>query len=350
MASLGHAALFVKAPEAAAGPIRADTLAAELLAALQPLAVEQAADATYRLLQAPLARAAALQVWEVRLAALVLGGRLGWAKREAVNLNNELYVSENGEPAAPAAPGDAVYPLPRNNDLSIPPTLMVLLLRLKLIPNLTLVNELYKLTYQMRLRARGARRHCLARQLRSLSCSVVAVLTVTKQYPTLINFAEALLREGDDAQYRCNMVLVVLLTKLTLHMRQVRLRGEADDAVVARYAALYDAVGALALATLAQVLARYGGDAAAGDAAVASATSAVPAAPAAPLSLARLVQLVRDAAISSRIVCCMVASWELNETFGEGAAPVTPETEISACYKALVPQWFDNLHRVYCLE
>lgn len=350
MASLGHAALFVKAPEAAPEKVPADTLVAELLAALQPLAAERAADATYRLLQTQLPQAAALQVWEVRLAALVLGGRLGWAKREAVNLNNELYVSENGEPAAPAAPGDAVYPLPRNNDLSILPTLMVLLLRLKLIPNLTLVNELYKLTYQMRLRARGARRQCLARQLRGLSYSVVAVLTVTKQYPTLINFGEALLREGDDAQYRQNLALVVLLTKLTLHMRQVRLRGEADDTVVRRYAALYDTVGAVALGTLAQVLARYGDAPAASAAPAASMASTAPAAPAAPLSLARLVQLVRDAAISNRIVCCMVASWELRETFGERVAPVTPETDISACYEALVPQWFDNLHRVYCVE
>lgn len=127
-----------------------------------------------------------LPIWEIRLLLLVVAGDLASAKAEAVNLNNALYLRENSMSAGAPTEPQEVYPLPKNNDGVIQYGLLKLMLRLKSAVNMSLVNEVYKLGYQIRLKNPDKLK------LQNLSYHVMAILLATRSYWTLLNFARSL--------------------------------------------------------------------------------------------------------------------------------------------------------------
>lgn len=148
-----------------------------------------------------------LRLWQVRLQLLIFAGEMDMARKEAIALNNHLYLLEND------APTGQVLPLPRNNHM-IRVLLLVLLLRLKSRANLALVNEIYKLTYQLRLKLTA--NLDTAQKLISASYEVMVLLSITQNFLPLRNMVISMRQQTGDnhpgyAAYRSNLALVELL-------------------------------------------------------------------------------------------------------------------------------------------
>lgn len=146
-----------------------------------------------------------LKLWEARLT-LLMFYLMNQARQEAVALNNHLFLLENDAPQA------AVYPLPRNNPM-IPLLLLVLLLRLKLKPLVTVINEIYKLVYQTRLKSTsggGTRR-----QLMVALYEVLAALVASHQWLVVLNMATLTLEQAQNhagyGDYASNLRLVTMI-------------------------------------------------------------------------------------------------------------------------------------------
>ncbi|OBA22522.1 hypothetical protein METBIDRAFT_11348 [Metschnikowia bicuspidata var. bicuspidata NRRL YB-4993] len=189
-------------------------------------------DSTYFALRGAVLQSAGecLAAWEIRLLILLFSGQLARAKREAVALNNALYLRENPganraslastpfkHPAnTPPSPGTGgsrhgpavlpVYPLPNNNDGQIPDSLLMLMVSLKAAPSLARVNEIYRLCYQKRLK--GDRENAgvfvgtgngLQARLMALAYAVIAVLFVTRNHATLVSFLASLRGDLQEA-------------------------------------------------------------------------------------------------------------------------------------------------------
>ena len=181
---------------------------------------------TYYLLKSTNDISNALKLWQIRLTCHLFNNQLSYAKKELINLNNTLYLQENHNitppPPPPAASSSSslslsngstpnattttttnnnpIYPLPKNNQLIIDFKLLILLLRLKNFPNMNLINELYKLIYQLRLKRNDNINNdqislLLVKNLQNLSYDNIVILTLTKNYLTLINFLSNLIQE-----------------------------------------------------------------------------------------------------------------------------------------------------------
>lgn len=239
----------------------------------------QLIDYTYYLLKGEtLTLKQILKVWEIRLILLLFNNQISFAKREAINLNNALYTFENGGQVpinnnlsqvslnkpplqreasrlssinsigsntsnsgsmgggngASSGNGNLqpIYPLPKNNNGLIEYSLLILLLRLKSIPNMNLINELYKLCYQLRLGSKATTsinepKNKLNIKLINLSYEIVVILTITNNYVTLITFLKSILHDlnyqieklselsKDNQTFRSNILLLWIIINLT---------------------------------------------------------------------------------------------------------------------------------------
>lgn len=221
---------------------------------------------TYYLLKSTNDISNALKLWQIRLTCHLFNNQLSYAKKELINLNNTLYLQENHNitppPPPPAASSSSslslslsngstpnattttttnnnpIYPLPKNNQLIIDFKLLILLLRLKNFPNMNLINELYKLIYQLRLKRNDNINNdqislLLVKNLQNLSYDNIVILTLTKNYLTLINFLSNLIQElkelkdsedkkqnmanSFDCDYYSNINLIYLIINLIVH-------------------------------------------------------------------------------------------------------------------------------------
>lgn len=186
-----------------------------------------------------------LKVWEARLSLHLFNNNLSYAKSEAVQLNNALYLKENNNhppnqpsPKMPIVQHNhpkqivhtvaPVYPLPKNNDAAIEHTLLTLILRLKSSPNINLVNDLYKLCYQLRLKSSTySDKNLLLSRIINLSYNVMAVLLKSRNYLTLLNYIKSMrhdlkLQEKNDnisEKYKqCLSNISLMLISVTAHM------------------------------------------------------------------------------------------------------------------------------------
>ena len=333
-----------------------------------------------------------LRVWEIRLILHIFDGGISIAKKEGINLNNELYLIENKLREPPAAPQTAgipssrtgsltnvsatgseatipIYPLPRNNNSQISHSLLILLLRLKSIPNMNLVNELYKLTYQSRLKASSNSKEpeVISLQLANLSYDIIVVLTITKNYLTLVNFIQSIRYELDiESAYSSHLALLWLIIKLILHVKKhaSTAGGDTDnftDALVQQYQKDFNSISKLTLAEFQYILSNFNP-----NISVSSVNEEV-----GEITLELLVSRVQQGLISGRIICCTLGLWNLQNRIGvelkDGELVIEKERKrnkeereeeeeeeevktVEQCYQAVTYRWLENINRVYCLE
>ncbi|CAK7896629.1 hypothetical protein CAAN1_03S04522 [[Candida] anglica] len=344
---------------------------------------KQSIDATYNLLQSnDLSFPDGLKIWEIRLMLHLFNNKLGIAKKEAINLNNALYLKETPNfvnssdgiaKKNPSVPLQPIYPLPKNNDGIINSTLLILLLRLKSIPNLNLVNEIYKLCYQIRLKSTDIDDK-LKLQLVNLSYEIIVILTVTKNYSALSNYIQSIRYELEletndrNAEpyktYYSNLSLIWLLNIFSQHSKHGNLNN-----ISSQYQNHFNSIEKTSINSLEFVLNTFKGSI--------SVESELPSFES-PLTLNGLVELVISGKITGRVICCTLGIWNLmnREEVGlEGIDDVIGQNEketgksdeknekqdedqqddiecdtIQSAYSITVKKWGQNINRVYCLE
>lgn len=298
-------------------------------AQIDVLSDSELVDCTYLVLKhEELSVLQALKVWHLRLTVLLFSNRLGEAKKEATNLNNALYAKEN-----PSTATAGVAPLPKNNNGVIDHELLVLLLRLKSVPNLSLVNELYKLSYQLRLKCTSSDRAAVQKKLCNLAYEIMMVLFITRNYGTLVSFVESLRHDLGDSEsdFASNTALVGTLVKLVLgadaagdyaHVRQRSL-----DCLTHVLQTIPHTVGAKEVQ--ASVDTSYAG----------------------------LCDLVARKMVTGRILCCTLAMWELSTVFRVEMSPGSFAVECAGggslledAYARVCRRWSSNIHKVYAIE
>lgn len=288
-----------------------------------------------------------IKIWEIRLLWLIFNDKLLQAKQEATNLNNTIYISELGE-VPPNPP--RVLPLPRNNNGHINHRLLVLLLRLKSVPNLTLVNEFYKLCYQLRLRDHEH----LSQKLVNLSYDIMVVLLINKNYSTLLNLLylmenEMKLVKGSEVQIdRFN--LLIIITRVFIYQQ-----SQTPREIIRREMSQWDSdFGALksSLDCLKYVLATVEPIYSPGSAESNLVKLET-------LSLDDLVSMVLDGKITTRIVCCTLGIWDLQNNYGfelnengflSTETDIPEEIGLSDCYLLMCTKWLQHITKVYGLE
>ncbi|EMG50603.1 hypothetical protein SBY92_001397 [Candida maltosa Xu316] len=341
---------------------------------------------TYYLLKSSTTSSLSLKLWLIRLTCHLFNNQLNYAKKEAINLNNTLYLNENpntstgSQLASMTTPGGnnpttTVYPLPKNNQLlMIDFKLLILLLRLKNLPNLNLINELYKLIYQIRLKNNNTSFNETALsddfndELKLLSFDNIVILLITKNYLTLLNFLNQLINQlqeedkhGDD--YYSNICLLYLLVSLTVYHRQkkdLHLIIEKNP----KFSTLWDdkinqfSKNALkyAIQNVSPII----------SAPVVTENQIV------CESLMDLVGLIKEEKINNRILCAMMGIWDLsiiyhtkfqlsdndgtllfgktNNSNDIDTQELSDEELINKSYDELSNQWCNYIHKVYGLE
>lgn len=296
----------------------------------------------------------ALKVWEIRLILLCFSNQLPAAKYEAVNLNNALYLHENPGAAPPRSfdqkPNTrAVYPLPKNNGGEISHVLTRLILRLKLLPSLVLVNELYKLCYQVRLRGSVSQAEDVQRKLLGLSYEIISVLMITKNYQTLISFLDSLRMDlkvlGDDPLRQDNWSRMTLLYVIvSLIFRNSNSKSSFSDLREA-----FVSVQKSSIHELAYVLRHFLPHVDSKD------TTNIE-----EFDFGSLVQLATSDAISLRIVSCTAALWELYNLYDVSLdESVTVQCQpsehgssslIDQVYAKVIGEWGEHFNRFYAIE
>lgn len=378
MSALVDEALFIKRPD--------DTSKAETLnldsASLKASTNAELLDLTYHLLRSTNpSRDEALTLWELRLVLLMFESQLGAAKKEALNLNNALYLLENpnapppqtppkpplgradstasrrsGSPAVQAAPG-IIYPLPKNNDGAIGFLLLLLILRLKLAPNLSLVNELYKLCYQLRLKGSPGEEAEIQRNLVSLSYEIIMVLTITRNFYTLLSFLKSL--EADLAarqdksskeyrHYASNVSLMIVLAHMLVLQSEDASRLDRDD-LRQRYTNLDN----FTVECFVNVLKTYSP--------MVSDGLAPSIGPDEEVTFERIIELVKDGKLTGRITCCTLASFQLGNLLEaefesvDGSKRLVAKAEpnvtrLGDLHSKVMSQWGNYIQKVYGIE
>ncbi|EGW33181.1 uncharacterized protein SPAPADRAFT_60486 [Spathaspora passalidarum NRRL Y-27907] len=195
---------------------------------------------TYYLIKSPsLSQSQIIKLWSIRLTLHLFNNQLNYAKKEAIKLNNALYLQEttsNPDPpsrtssltSTSSSPMTPIYPLPKS---ILDFKLLVLLLRLKSIPNMNLVNELYKLNYQLRIKGVNE----LSEKLNNLSFDVIVVLILTKNYLTLqsmlINLHSQLSESGDVNynKYKSQVLLLLIIIDSRIYTNKAFVEAEYSD-------------------------------------------------------------------------------------------------------------------------
>lgn len=323
-----------------------------------------------------------LKVWELRLALTLFNDQLQLAKREAITLNSALYLRENPNAQPPpgsrihssssldvSAPSRApqqtyIYPLPKNNNGMIDYGLLLMILRLKSVPNLILVNELYKMCYQMRLKGTSSEAIRVQAKLTNLSYEVIMVLTITRNYFTLLSFLNSLrhditmksendVKSSHDMIFRSNVCLLQVIITLLVWTKDKSKHELADlpQDIVDLFALVEDASLMLLKHVLLCVSPIVGG-----------ADLHESAEPDEMLSLAEITELVWSKNILARTICCTLATWELSNVFRtelveeEGKtrlvveAVATLDSRLEKVYGEIMTRWGQYIHKVYGLE
>lgn len=327
-----------------------------------------------------------LKLWEIRLTLTLFNDQLALARKEAVNLNNALYIRENPNAPPPSQsrmnssqslneagqnaqtsgpiPANVVYPLPKNNDGQIGYNLLLIILRLKSVPNLILVNEIYKICYQMRLKGTSSEAAALLAKLTNLSYEVIMVLLITRNSFTLISFLDSLRQDvqtkidnADNSSHSKRLYSnVCLLEVLVTLMVWAKSTIEAkEQSVPPQVTDLFGKVDEVSLASLKFVLQNVHSTVGGPESEDSKITME-------SLTLAKLAQLVKDKTISLRTVCCTLATWELSNVYqteldeDEGKLRLVvealgePKSKLDRVYAEIIPRWGQYVNKVYGLE
>lgn len=340
---------------------------------------DQLIDCTYYVLKSGhLTVEEALKVWELRLTLTLFNDQLQLAKREAISLNTALYLRENPNAQPPPAsrinsnssltdagaqsPQAFIYPLPKNNNGLIEYRLLLMILRLKSVPNLILVNELYKMCYQVRLKGTSSEAVKVQAKLTNLSYEVIMVLTITRNYFTLLSFLVSLRHDitiksdgksSHDKMFYSNICLlqvIITLVVWTKDKAKHELANVPKD-VIDLFALVADTSIVLLKHVLLCVSPVVGG-----------VDLHEAAQPDQMLSLAEITELVWSKKILARTICCTLATWELSNVFRtelveeEGntrlvvEAVATLDSNLEKVYGEIIPRWGENIHKVYGIE
>lgn len=352
-------------------------------------------DLTYYLLKSnSLSLSELLKIWEIRLMLHLFNNQLSFAKKEAINLNNALHLNENnnitpsqGQQAqSPNSNNDSrtssmnsatgnisnsnsglqpIYPLPKNNNSVIEHSLLMMILRLRSIPNLSLVNELYKLCYQLRLRSSGAPEEKLELQLKliNLSYDIIVILCITKNYHTLLNYLEsiryelALQKKQDQLsdtyrQYLSNVTLLWVIILIMVHVRNGAKKDKLTDIITKYYQQSFENdVNELSMNSLSYVLSHI---------LPLPSSDNMANLPQGPLTILHLMQLILLGDISGRIICSTIGLWDISNVHGytltedDGLKLSRQSKDVSGnvllCYDELTNDWGKFIYKVYGLE
>ncbi|CUM66215.1 uncharacterized protein PRCAT00003875001 [Priceomyces carsonii] len=299
-----------------------------------------------------------LKLWEIRLTLLLFNSQLNIAKKEAINLNNALYLSEDDSNSTSSSTNSLmpIYPLPKNNDKILDYNLLTLLIRLKSIPNLNLVNEIYKLTYQLRLKYKG---NLIYKKLINLSYDVMVILIINKNYLTLINLLGSIIHEleiypeRDHNNYHSNVLLVYIIVKAYMFQDVSQLVSECKETFsgvnrlskMALYFVLKSISPRLTFPNEKETMA------------------ILP--PSEDFSIDYLATAVSKGDISTRIICSAMGMWDLINRFDFQLLSdpdisftdphLTQEYEgdmsvVESCYRLVNTQWAGQFQKVYGLE
>lgn len=340
--------LFVKLPA------KADQASIEAFYNTIKSDIVKAIDQTYFLIQSYKTTNEILQLWEIRLLLILFNNNLNQAKTEAINLNNVLYVSENVDALAllPIEPG-TIHPLPRNNNGDINHHLLILLLRLKSNPNMALINDFYKLCYQMRLKSSPN----LSVNLVNLSFDIIVILLINKNYFTLINFVKSLIHDIDTSPRKeyenvtSNLKLILIIVII-----QVLDSNKLDDisirSQIGQYSTMFDTIDISSKAALVYVLNTV-------SSVSATTTEKIIDKFDTDLSLTNIIDMVLNGNISHRIVCCTLGLWDLMNCYNFQLSPdlelKPPSKSITSpdlidCFYLVTNQWCYHIQKVYGLE
>lgn len=279
-----------------------------------------------------------LKLWEIRLLSLLFDNQLAVAKREAINLNNAIFLFDS-----PKQPQNVlIYPLPKNNDSAIQYSLLVLILRLKSVPNLNMLNELYKLTYQSRLKGDSNQTN-----LTNLSYDVIAVLSINKNYISLLNHLRSVKDQSNDKQYLSNTNLLLILVEC--------LAAKANGRKQKIDTTLWEEVNSNTRDSLVYVLQNINP--------LISSDTKPSYSTIQELTLPELLKIVESGGITGRILCSTLGLWELSNNYdfslaredGKMVYKYTGEEVVEGEYVDRVftlvrRNWVGFIHKVYGLE
>ena len=352
-------------------------------------------DLTYYLLKNnSLSLSELLKIWEIRLILHLFNNQLTFSKKEAINLNNALYLNENNDIAPPQgqqvqspnsindsrassmnsgigntpspSPGlQPIYPLPKNNNGLIGHSLLIMILRLRSIPNLSLVNELYKLCYQLRLRSSGAEEEKVGLQLKliNLSYDIIVILSITKNYHTLLNYLESIryelvLQKKQNQlsdmyrQYLSNVTLLWVIILIMVYVRNGTKKDRLTDIITKHYQDTFENdVNELSMNSLSYVLSHI---------LPLPSSEEMATVPPGALTILHLVQLILLGDISGRIICSTIGLWDISNVHGYSLTkdeefklnhlPKEVSDNMSSCYNELTSDWGKFIYKVYGLE
>lgn len=353
--SLLNKSLFAKVP-----PPSSSTISLELfyqdIDADKPL--NALIDQTYHLLRnSQLEQEVKLKLWKIRLSLLLFDDCLPVAKREAVNLNNILYDLEN--PGTVDGSSSRISPLPKNNNGMIDHELILLILRLKSAPNMNLVNEFYKLAYQVRLRSSISDQESLIRRLSRLSFDTIVILVVNKANSTLANLLGSILHELEmckkSEHYAEHASNITLLWVIARSIMKSTLSKKVDAStfvsnIKLNYSSTFDKLQKPTLATLTTVLSQIAPNTSDSKPLLESDKDII--------TLNELAQFIERGDITSRIICAMIGIWDLQYCYNfrlEDSKVISPLHEdtdegLPLIERKVENMWCSNYNRVYGLE
>jgi hypothetical protein len=272
---------------------------------------------------------------------------LSIAKREAINVNNALYLLEN------VGTSNTIYPLPKNNE-DISNEMLLLLLKLKSLPNLSLVNDLYKLTYQVRLKSTDVKSTTTV--LQNVSFYVCFILQITNNQLSLKSYVSSL-KHQSKGLYHSNITLLTIIVELMLNPKN-------SDSIVTKYQDDYDNLDEFTINSLKYVFQTISPNINEGklleDESINKPT----------LMLLDISNLVKEKHITSRILGCLLGLWDLHANYhfklttengklcfvgnelGDHDVERMVESDeiIDAILRLVNNSWCKYIHKVYGLE
>lgn len=314
-----------------------------------------------------------LRVWELRLTLLLFSGQLAIAKREAINLNRLIYLHENPDqlknpliqtPVPGSASGQGpnvsqhLYPLPRNNENSVPYLLLLLLLRLKSTPSMGMVNECYRLCYQLRLRGKLLESDVLQKRLMQLAYLIVVQLVITKNNLTLLSYLESLSQSlqlqlkvrptSKVLEYSDRINFAFFLAQglaILRHTKESVVQDAQFEALRPNFESSTPQVLELLMFALNSWAPHVNGPSPEEKLAMSD------------LTFENVVFMMRTGRISVRIVCCTLAVWDLDSAFDVTLEDNKLVLKVSSngeqldnTYEYIMSQWGQHVNRVFCVE
>lgn len=298
-----------------------------------------------------------LLLWEIRLSLLLFDERFSTARLEAVNLNNALFAIEN--PTSVAGTSSKVsdksvpkiHPLPRNYSGLIGYLLLLLVLRLKSSPNLAFVNELYKLCYQIRLKGAPTEAWKAQEKLFNLCYEIISVLVTAGHHLTLLSFVQSLkqdtcLRSRSptqcDLRYRrfaSNIDLVWTYVCLKLRIK----KGINDDAYRAYGLQIKQEWSSIDNSSKRDLLEIMNSEPHCEKSSLREIDPV-------KFLIMEFAELVKLDNISTRILCCTLATWSLKTfPFTEYYSSEDHES-LEKVHSVIMAKWAQHVDKMYGIE